>query len=64
MKYIAKVKLTTITYLEFNIDQATNKEEAWSIAKNRHSQRVDETEYFQEQEVIDIITIDDDGVVL
>lgn len=55
MKYIAKVKITTVIYVEFNITDANNEDEAWDIAKRQHSQRLDEADYFREQEVTDVV---------
>lgn len=53
MKYIAKLKTTTITYSEATVE-APSQPQAWDAAIQEHESRVDETEYHRTVEVSEV----------
>lgn len=52
--FIAKVKITKITYVNYKVDASTEPE-AHSIAVERYNSRIDEPDYYEEHEVEDVI---------
>jgi len=55
MRYLVKLKTTTITYTTGFVDGVHNLQDAHEMACDKYNSRVDEVEYYKQVEVDDVL---------